>query len=133
MIGPDYEGGFLLAYDAATGQERWRVPGGTAIGGGTVATAGNLVFQAVNGSLYAYSADKGEKLMEIATGVPGQMAPPMTFLVDGKQYVALQVGTGRVVNPAAPPPAANATPAPVLNPQLLVYTLDGKAEAPKAK
>ena len=45
-IGPDTNGGFLIAYDPATGTERWRVPGGSAIGGGTVATGGGLVFQA---------------------------------------------------------------------------------------
>ena len=93
-IGPDTNGGFLMAYDPATGTERWRVPGGSAIGGGTVATGGDLVFQATGGTLYAYSADKGEKLLELKTGVPGGMGPPITFMVDGKQYVALQVGQG---------------------------------------
>ena len=95
IIGPDSNGGFLVAYDPATGTERWRVPGGSAIGGGTVATAGDIVFQATNGTLYAYSADKGEKLLELKTGISGGMAPPITFMVDGKQYVALQVGQGR--------------------------------------
>ena len=94
-IGPDTNGGFLMAYDPATGTERWRVPGGSAIGGGTVATGGGIVFQATGGTLYAYSADKGEKLLELKTGIPGGMAPPITFMVDGKQYVALQVGQGR--------------------------------------
>ena len=94
-IGPDTNGGFLVAYDPATGTERWRVPGGSAIGGGTVATGGGIVFQATGGTLYAYSADKGEKLLELKTGIPGGMAPPITFMVDGKQYVALQAGQGR--------------------------------------
>ncbi len=78
--------------------ERWRVQGaGSGIGGGTVATGGGLVFQVTRGTLYAYSADKGERLLELKTGVPGGMGPPITFMVDGKQYVALQVGTGRAV------------------------------------
>ncbi|MEO8097148.1 MAG: PQQ-binding-like beta-propeller repeat protein [Acidobacteriota bacterium] len=130
-IGPDVNGGFLMAYDPATGTERWRVPGGSAIGGGTVATGGGIVFQATGGTLYAYSADKGDKLLELKTGVPGQMAPPITFLVDGKQYVALQIGNGRPVQPpggAAPPANPNA-PAP-MNPRLLVYALDGTAKLP---
>src|SRR5262249_11932746 len=42
-IGPNIDGGFLIAYNPATKTERWRVPGGSAIGGGTVATAGGLV------------------------------------------------------------------------------------------
>jgi quinohemoprotein ethanol dehydrogenase len=131
FIGPDTNGGFLMAYDPSTGKERWRVPGGSAIGGGTVATGGGLVFQATGGTLYAYSADKGEKLLELKTGVSGGMAPPITFMLDGKQYVALQVGQGRPgpgpggntppVNPNAPAPA---------NPRLLVYALDGTAKLP---
>ena len=124
-------GGFLIAYDPATGTERWRVPGGSAIGGGTVATGGGIVFQATGGTLYAYSADKGEKLLELKTGIPGGMAPPITFMLDGKQYVALQVGQGRAgPGPGgnAPPPNPDA-PAPV-NPRLLVYALDGAAKLP---
>jgi alcohol dehydrogenase (cytochrome c)/quinohemoprotein ethanol dehydrogenase len=130
-IGPDFNGGFLMAYDPATGTERWRVPGGSAIGGGTIATGGGIVFQATAGTLYAYSADKGEKLLELKVGISGGMAPPITFMVDGKQYVALQVGQGRPQTPpgaVAPPPAPNATPA--MNPRLLVYALDGTAKLP---
>ena len=130
-IGPDFDGGFLMAYDPATGAERWRVKGGSAIGGGTVATAGGIVFQATAGTLYAYSADKGEKLLELKTGVPGQMAPPITYMLDGKQYVALQVGTGRVPpGPGGAGPAPNPNAPPPMNPRLLVYTLDGTAKLP---
>ena len=116
------------------GTERWRVPGGSAIGGGTVATGGGIVFQATAGCCHAYSADKGEKLLlELKTGIPGGMAPPITYMLDGKQYVALQVGQGRVAPPPgaagnAPPPNPNAPP-PV-NPRLLVYALDGTAKLP---
>jgi quinohemoprotein ethanol dehydrogenase len=136
-IGPDTNGGFLMAYDPVTGTERWRVPGGSAIGGGTVATAGGIVFQATGGTLYAYSADKGEKLLELKTGVPGGMAPPITYMLDGKQYVAIQVGQGRVPPPpggggggggAAPP--ANPNAPPPVNPRLLVYAIDGTAKLP---
>ena len=90
------------------------------------------MFQATGGTLYAYSADKGEKLLELKTGITGGMAPPITFMVDGKQYVALQVGQGRVAPPPGggngPPPNPNAPP-PV-NPRLLVYALDGTAKLP---
>jgi hypothetical protein len=41
----------------------------------------------------AYSADKGEKLLEVQTGRTG-MAPPITYEIDGKQYVALMGGMG---------------------------------------
>ncbi len=131
-IGPDASGGFLIAYDPATGTERWRVPGGSAIGGGTVATAGGIVFQATGGTLYAYSADKGEKLLELKTGVSGGMGPPITYMLDGKQYVALQIGQGRVnfPGPGGAPPPANPNAPPPQNPRLLVYALDGTAKLP---
>jgi quinohemoprotein ethanol dehydrogenase len=130
-IGPDSNGGFLVAYDPATGTERWRVSGGSAIGGGTVATGGGIVFQATTGSLYAYSADKGEKLLELKVGISGGMAPPITFMVDGKQYVALQVGQGQPgPGPGGNMPPPNPNAPPPVSPRLLVYTLDGKATLP---
>ncbi|HEX4134151.1 MAG TPA: PQQ-binding-like beta-propeller repeat protein [Bryobacteraceae bacterium] len=130
-IGPDTNGGFLIAYDPATGTERWRVSGGSAIGGGTLATAGGIVFQATTGTLYAYSADKGEKLLELKVGIPGGMAPPITFMVDGKQYVALQVGQGRPgPGPGGNTPPPNPNAPPPVNPRLLVYSLDGTAKLP---
>lgn len=121
-----------MAYDPATGAERWRVPGGSAIGGGTFATGGGIVMQATGGTLYAYSADKGEKLLELKTGISGGMAPPITFMVDGKQYVALQVGQGKVQPPpgAPPPPPASPDAPPPMTPRLLVYALDGAAKLP---
>lgn len=130
-IGPTTDGGFLMAYDPATGAERWRVPGGSAIGGGTLATGSNLVIQATGGSLYAYSAEKGEKLLDLKTGVAGQMAPPITYMLDGKQYIAIQVGNGaNPPIPGAPAPPANPNAPPPVKPKLLVYTLDGTAKLP---
>ena len=77
---------------------------GSGIGGGTVSTAGNLVFQVTNqGRLIAYSADKGEKLLDINTGLRGGMAPPITYQIDGKQYVALMGAPGIVAGRAAAP------------------------------
>ena len=53
----------------------------------------------------AYTADKGEKLLDIATGQVAGMGPPMTYLLDGKQYIALMGGIG-----AAPARGAVAPP-----------------------
>ncbi|PYS43442.1 MAG: hypothetical protein DMG14_00800 [Acidobacteria bacterium] len=62
-----------------------------------------------DGRLIAYSADKGEKLLDVQTGLRGGMGPPITYVLDGKQYVALMGGTGAVGNRgAAPPPPAGA-------------------------
>jgi quinohemoprotein ethanol dehydrogenase len=85
------------------------------------------VFHVINdGRLMAYSADKGEKLLEIQTGRTG-MAPPITYEIDGQQYVALMGGSGRAGNIVGP------TDAKVDNPPFLfVFALDGKAPLPAA-
>ena len=121
--------GALVAWDPAAQQMRWRTPGGGGIGGGTVTTAGNLVFQTLNdGRLFAYSAGKGEKLLEIQTGLRSGVGPPITYQLDGKQYVAFMGGVGTVTGGNAGPGNA-ATPFP---PKLLVFVLDGKAPLPVA-
>ena len=106
---------------------RWNIEGGGGIGGGTTTTAGNLVFQVINdGRFRAISADKGEVLYEVQTGRTG-MAPPITYEVDGKQYVAFGGGLGRAANIVGP------TNEKVDNaPMLFVFALDGKAELPAA-
>jgi quinohemoprotein ethanol dehydrogenase len=119
--------GMLSAWDPVTQSERWFAPGGGSNGGGALATAGNLVFQALNdGRLVAYSADKGEKLLDLPTGQTSGMGPPITYLLDGKQYVAVMGGQGTVVGGrggVAPPPAE-----PV-RPRLYVYALDATCPA----
>jgi glucose dehydrogenase len=102
---------------------RWRRPGGGGIGGGTVTTAGNLVFQVISdGRLLAYSADLGDKLLELDTGLRSGMGPPITYLLDGKQYVALMGGVGQVTLGNAGPGNA-ATP---FSPKLMVLAIDGR-------
>jgi quinohemoprotein ethanol dehydrogenase len=131
-IGPEpVEGqrGVLMAWDPVMQKERWRVPGGGSIGGGTVTTAGNLVFQVVpDGRLMAYSADKGEKLVEIQTGLRGGMGPPITYQLDGKQYVSFMGGTGAITTPL--PPGREAAPGAPALPKLLTFVLDGKTPMP---
>ena len=76
----------------------------------------------------AYSADKGEKLLEVNTGLRSGMGPPMTYEVDGKQYVALMGGVGATAAGNAGP-GNSATP---FSPRLLSFVLDGKAPLPTA-
>jgi quinohemoprotein ethanol dehydrogenase len=124
-IGPESSGGNLVAWDPIAQKERWRVPGGTSSGGGTLTTAGNLVFEVLpNGLLRAYSADKGEKLLEVQTNLRSAMGPPMTFMLDGKQYVSLQGGQG-----AAGSGFGGGGASPIL-PKLLTFVVDGTAPLP---
>jgi len=139
MIGPEpIEGaggrGALVAWDPAMQLMRWRQPGGGGIGGGTLSTAGNLVFQTLNdGRLVAYSADRGEKLLEVQTGLRSGMGPPITYGFEGKQYVSLMGGVGTPV-PAAgrgntPAPTTTVTQAPVA-PRLLTFVVGGTLPLP---
>jgi quinohemoprotein ethanol dehydrogenase len=118
----------LVAWDPVTQKARWQTPGGGSIGGGTVTTAGNLVIQVIpDGRLVAYSADKGEKLLDVQTGLRGGMGPPITYMLDGKQYIALMGGTGVVIARSAEPGAAPPPPtAQTVTPKLMTFVLDGK-------
>jgi quinohemoprotein ethanol dehydrogenase len=129
LLGPeppkDARGG-LQAWDPVTQKLKWNIEGGGGIGGGTATTAGNLVFQVINnGRFRALSADKGEVLYEVQINRTG-MAAPITYEVEGKQYVAFGGGLGRAAG------AAGANNAKVDNaPMMFVFALDGKAELPE--
>jgi quinohemoprotein ethanol dehydrogenase len=86
--------GSLLAWDPVRQKSAWRVPFPTPGNGGVLATAGNLVFQGTAGGRFvAYSADKGEKLWE-SDAQTGVIAGPISYAVDGEQYIAISAGWG---------------------------------------
>ncbi len=86
--------GLLLAWDPAQQHEVWRVSLPMVESGGVLATAGNLIFQGrSDGMLCAYRATDGKKLWQFDAGT-GIMAPPVTYLLNGVQYVTLMVGWG---------------------------------------
>jgi quinohemoprotein ethanol dehydrogenase len=86
--------GKLLAWDPQKQAEAWHQDLVSPWNGGTLTTAGNLVFQgAADGRFVAYNAKTGEKLWESPTGT-GIMAGPATYMVDGVQYVSIAVGWG---------------------------------------
>jgi quinohemoprotein ethanol dehydrogenase len=121
----DARGG-LQAWDPLNQKLKWNVEGGGGIGGGTVTTAGNLVFQTINdGRFRAINATNGEILYEVKVGRTG-MAPPITYEVDGKQYVAFGGGLGRAATVVAPNNAKVDYP-----PTFFVFTLDGTADLPE--
>jgi quinohemoprotein ethanol dehydrogenase len=94
----------LIAWDPVTQKERWRIPVGMGdwAGGGVLTTAGNLVVQGhSDGMLTFYRADTGEKLGEVETGT-GIMAGPITYELDGEQYIAVLAGFGGAIAPSYP-------------------------------
>ncbi len=128
-IGPEGQGNILVAWDPIAGKERWRGVAAGQTQGGTL-SAGNLVFVSVDSRLIAYRADNGDKLLDVPTNL-SMMSPPMTFMLDGKQYLAVSGGPSN----APPPTFGEDTPPPSkgrLGPsRLQVYALDGKGTLPK--
>jgi quinohemoprotein ethanol dehydrogenase len=88
--------GRLIAWDPVKQKEAWRQEHVSPWNGGTLTTAGNLVFQGTaDGRFVAYNATSGEKLWESPTGT-GVVAAASTYMIDGKQYVSVAVGWGGV-------------------------------------
>jgi len=88
--------GRLLAWDPVQGKEVWRQEHASPWNGGTLTTAGNLVFQGTaDGRFVAYNAKTGAKLWEAPTGT-GVVAAPSTYEIDGRQFVSIAVGWGGV-------------------------------------
>jgi len=88
--------GRLIAWDPVKQREAWRAEYIAPWNGGTLTTAGNLVFQGTaDGRFIAYNAKTGEKLWETPVGT-GVVAAPATYMVDGVQYVSVAVGWGGV-------------------------------------
>ena len=86
--------GYLKAFDPLTGEELWNVDHVHYWNSGVVATAGGLVFQGDGlGYLSAYNTDNGEKLWTYNTYI-SMLAPPITYEIDGEQYVVILAGTG---------------------------------------
>jgi quinohemoprotein ethanol dehydrogenase len=86
--------GAIVAWDPVQQKERWRVPLKTFWNGGTLATAGGLVFQGTaDGYLSAYDASSGRQLWRSNAGL-GIISPPISYLAGGKQYVSVLVGYG---------------------------------------
>lgn len=120
--------GALLAWDPVKQKEAWRVPYSHYWNGGTLSTAGNLVFQGTaDGNFIAYSADKGKKLWSFAAQT-GIVAAPISYRFEGEQYVAVMAGWGGVA-PLIGGDAANAPGVGNVS-RLLVFKLGGKDSLP---
>jgi PQQ-dependent dehydrogenase (methanol/ethanol family) len=122
----------LVAWDPLRQREVWRVEHAHVSNGGALATAGNLVFQGTGRArLAAYRATDGAKLFETPTGT-GVVAPPITYRVDGEQYVAVVAGLGGGLAMASgdPPPETVATGNAG---RVLAWKLGGTARLPEVE
>ena len=86
--------GRLVAWDPKTQSEAWRAEHRGPWNGGALSTAGNLVLQGTaDGKLVAFAADSGEELWSFPAQT-GVVAPPISYAVDGEQYISVNVGWG---------------------------------------
>ena len=84
----------ITAWDPVAQRQAWRVELRSAMPAGLLSTAADLVFQGrSDGAFLAYDARTGATLWETQVGI-GIMAPPMSYLVNGEQYVAVVAGIG---------------------------------------
>jgi len=82
-------GSFMVAWNPVTQAEAWRIPGAAA---GMLATAGGLVFKGNQNGIAAYDADNGAELWQSIDTQTGIVAAPVTYAVNGEQYLAVVAG-----------------------------------------
>jgi alcohol dehydrogenase (cytochrome c) len=89
--------GKVMAIHAANGETAWEVKTRTPMAGGMLATAGGLVFTGdPEGNFASYDAKSGSLLWSYQTG-SGMRAAPISYRLDGKQYIAILSGMGGAV------------------------------------
>jgi PQQ-dependent dehydrogenase (methanol/ethanol family) len=121
--------GHLVAWDPVAQKEVWRAQFEHPWNGGTLVTAGNLVFHGnATGELAAYRATDGQKLWSAPTQA-GVMAAPISYEIDGEQYVALEVGWGGAFGLAAGELARDAH-LPANIPRVLAFKIGAKGALP---
>jgi len=123
--------GRLVAWDPVRQREVWRAEYKSAWNGGTLSTAGGLVFEGTaDGRFVAYRATDGKPLWESPAGT-GVIAAPITYLVDGEQYVTVMAGWGGAFPLAYGEAAAKAEVTSVG--RVLTYKIGGKAPLPPSE
>jgi alcohol dehydrogenase (cytochrome c) len=86
--------GSLKAIDVKTGAIKWDVATRSPMVAGVLTTGGGLVFTGdAEGFFTAYDADNGKVLWSFQCG-SGHHASPITYTLDGRQYIAVAVGWG---------------------------------------
>jgi PQQ-dependent dehydrogenase (methanol/ethanol family) len=119
--------GELVAWDPLRQKEVWRHQYDYPWNGGTLTTGGNLVFQGdVHGFFHAYAADDGRSLWSFQAR-RGILAGPITYRVNGVQYVAVLAGYGGSMGVASTNPFLHY---PQPTGRVLVFRLDGTAKVP---
>ena len=121
---------YLVAWNPITQKEAWRLPTPGHFNGGVMATGGNLVFQGhPDSSFTAYDAKTGKVLWNFDAKAP-VVAPPISYLVNGRQYVTVIAGMGTSAGLFGPLLAKFGIDYRTQSRRVLTFALDGKATLP---
>lgn len=119
--------GKLVAWDPVEQKMRWERDIGRPYQGGTLATAGNLVFQGTTeGQFHAYRADTGERLWSFEAQA-GILGAPSTVQIDGEQLILVPTGSGTTSAVGFAPKLGGNAGGPA---RLLAFSLKGHAKLP---
>ena len=126
----DDDKGALLAWDPLGQNVRWKFPHDSLWNGGAMSTAGNLVFQGTgDGDFSAYDAANGNRIWSFDAR-QGIIASPISYTVNGVQYVSVLAGYGGAIAPMSN--LANRGWKFRSPRRLLTFTLDAKSNIPNS-
>jgi quinohemoprotein ethanol dehydrogenase len=122
---------FLVAWDPVKQRASWQQPTPGPHNGGTLATAGDLVFQGqADGYVMAYDAATGRRLWQVYVGTAA-LGTPITYQVGKQQQLTILAGPLHGAAGATGSSAARFGWDSRLHPRrLLTFVLDGKAKLP---
>jgi alcohol dehydrogenase (cytochrome c)/quinohemoprotein ethanol dehydrogenase len=121
--------GYLQAWDPVAKKEAWKIEQAGAWNGGIMSTGGGLVFEGnAAGQFNAYNASTGATLWSFPAQA-GVIASPVTYLINGEQYVSIVVGWGGVY-PISAGEAARKSGLTYNKSRVLAFKLGGKATLP---
>jgi quinohemoprotein ethanol dehydrogenase len=122
--------GRLSAWDPIAQKEVWRAEVPYPWNGGTLATAGHVVYEGdAMGRFTAYHDADGKQLWSVQTGT-GTLAPPISYAVAGRQYIAIETGWGGAFALSAGELARRTQIDRGNVPRVIVFALDGKDTLP---
>jgi quinohemoprotein ethanol dehydrogenase len=122
--------GKLIAFDPIKQAPRWMATLPLEINGGVLTTAGNLVFLGdASGDFAAYAADSGKLLWSVKTGSAMQSVP-VTYVINGEQYVLIPIGLGGGYRLFGSPSSMSTLETKRGPARLLAFKLGGSAAMP---
>ena len=131
-VGSAMAGGFLLAWDPEAQEEVWRADAGSPWNSGALCTGGGLVFDGTGrGEVRAIDAASGEQLWSF-DAQQGIIGSPVTYTIDGEQYVSILVGWGGAFGLSFGF-ASNTVEEPSTQGRLLTFRLDGPGVLPEVR